>query len=888
MDTKIENIIDFKLRGFYPNYNYYKFLIDNKGSFPVHKIGEGYRNSIVEYFTGSGKIYELEIDFEDAVFLLNNDKNISNKYLEHILRAKNEDKQIAEQLQLQKTEFYLKKLNCYNSVQLTENEYVIPSSSLNEYDIDHISHKGAMLLKLSQKAYPVPDFTIISAKAFNLPTVEKSKIIHQAIENLENMTCEKLGSYDSPLVFAMRCAMPIYIPGLMPTYLNVGVTQQTFVALKNIYGYHVASKIYLNNLRTIFFLLFPHQAKPSISDRGQYYSIEQLNRKIGFYHEQIRLTDPLLLEDPYHQINFFFKQAEIFFDENELLINTFLKNKQAWPSFILQKMVWTIRDQDSYPGVLYSRNSYTGEGRQIESVRNIFGEDIMSGSVNAEYTEFHKPDEIKEKFPAIFHFLPKLEKLEKEIHSPATIEFATETFDRKSLFAVLQLNKSEMTGRAILLAAIEMYKEKLIKAPDIIDLIQTYHLKQVFSPTIDEKELDRQKLFCNGFAILPRSAISVKIYFSAEKALQAKKKGERVGFCKEEFVPSDTIVMSEVDAIISLNPAAIHVVTACMRYGVQAFLNLEKQGVQLKSKQLINKDNSLINEGDWITLNSTTKSIYLGKAKMRPARLQQFIDGKKVDLENGKEVVFKKLAKAYQKYQEIIEELKQGEIAGFNELIKILRNEKDKNQARFIINEWFKKNEQEYTEQILKCELGSHQEQQGIFLLLNLENKVNFFKEIIPICIQRNLQGYTAGSFMLGRFLTIMLPIAFWKNFIKSEILFLLNESVLFDKYIHILYEVGERNISKARHKILQEGLQEINLKTSNTKNFTSLKLTFKKWDKLSKNVSFNFDIETTKLIEELKLPFGRLYDYTKPWSLSKLQKICDEEKIQLPDENQI
>ena len=141
---------------------------------------------------------------------------------------------------------------------------------------------------------------------------------------------------------------------------------------------------------------------------------------------------------------------------------------------------------------------------------------------------------------------------------------------------------------------------------------------------------------------------------------------------------------------------------------------------------------------------------------------------------------------------------------------------------------------------------------------------------------------------MLGRFLTIMLPIVFWKNFIEQEIMFLLNESVLFDKYIHILYEVGERNISKARHKILQEGLQEINLRTSNTKNFTSLKLAFNNWAKLSKKVSFQYDVETTKLVEELKLPFGKLYDYTKPWSLSKLQKICNEEKIPLPDENEI
>ena len=97
----MENIIDFKLRGFYPNYNYYKFLIDHKGSFPVHKIGEGYRKSIVEYSTESGKIHELEIDFEDSIFLLNKNKKLSNKYLENLLKAKNKDKQIGEELQIQ-------------------------------------------------------------------------------------------------------------------------------------------------------------------------------------------------------------------------------------------------------------------------------------------------------------------------------------------------------------------------------------------------------------------------------------------------------------------------------------------------------------------------------------------------------------------------------------------------------------------------------------------------------------------------------------------------------------------------------------------------------------------------------------------------------------------
>lgn len=880
----MEKITDFQLRAFYPNFFYYNFFLKYKGDFPVHKIGEGYRRPIVEYATDKDtESKEIELDFIDAIFLLENNKNQSIKYLELLLKAKHQDKKALERLKITQTEFYLKRINQFKNIKLIENKYIIPSFSTKKYTIDHISHKGTMLLKLSQKAYPVPDFCIISSEAFKQNKNEKHKIIHQAIQNLENMTRQKLGSQDTPLVFAMRCAMPVYIPGLMPTYLNVGVTQKTYVALKNLYGYHVAGKIYLNNLRTIYYLLFPDKPKPAISNRSQYFTLEQINRKIHFFYEEIWNKDASLLIDPYYQIDFFIRQAELFFKENELLINTFLKNKKAYPSFILQKMVWTIRGHDSYPGVLYSRNSYTGEGMQIESVRSIFGEEIMSGSVNAENTEFAKPEEIKNKFPAAYHFLAKLKLLEKEMHSPVTIEFATESFEHKSLFAVLQLNQSEMSGRAILLASIQMYREKQISANDVVNLIQSYHLKQIFSPTIDEQDIDHLKPFSRGFAVLPRSAISVKIYFSAEKALEAKQNGETVGFCKDEFVPSDTVVMSEVDAIISLNPAAIHVVTACLRYGVQAFLNLEKYGIKLKSNFLINKNNDIIKEGDWITLNSSNKTIYHGKAKMRPARLQQFINGKKLNLQEEKEKTFIKLADAYQTYQKIVAHIKTNKKAGFNELIKIYRNEKE--QSKPFINSWFEENTEEYIAQVLKCQLGSHQEQQGIFLLLNIDNKIEFFKKVIPICINKNLKGYTAGSFMLGRFLTLMLPVKFWKSFSEDEILFMLNESVLFEKYIHILYEVGERNLSKARHQILQDGLQNIKLQNFNYKNFTTLKFVFKDWDKISKNKLSKYDADLQTLINGLKQAFGELYDYSKPWSFSKLEQICKEEKLPIPKE---
>ena len=81
--------------------------------------------------------------------------------------------------------------------------------------------------------------------------------------------------------------------------------------------------------------------------------------------------------------------------------------------------------------------------------------------------------------------------------------------------------------------------------------------------------------------------------------------------------------MGEVDAIISLTPAAIHVVTACRGYGVPAFLDLEKFGIKFNNNNLINKDGLMINEGDWITISSKKQNIYLRKSKLYACKVSK-------------------------------------------------------------------------------------------------------------------------------------------------------------------------------------------------------------------------------------------------------------------------
>ncbi|MCK9611621.1 MAG: hypothetical protein M0R16_01830 [Bacteroidales bacterium] len=885
------SIYDFKVRVSYPNFNTIRYFLQNDTSKDfINK--DNYLPPEVEYLEERTSKPKLIIaHFFDLPFLSRDNTEKAKEYLAHLIKSEQgnkESEQYIEQLRLRNKNEFIKQ---YGNVSFVENEYVVPSSTTNKYTEEYISHKGSILLDLIQRLFPVPDFCVLTSNAFFSDDKEKSIHLQNAINNLEKMTGARLGDKTNPLVFAMRSATSFYIPGFLPTYLNVGINDAVYDALKNKYGLAVAGKIYVNNLQTIYKALFPEKAGDELCRPvSPYFPINEIENKVYELKEAIQAHEKDILTDPFRQVMFFTEKTNEFFLKNQDLAYTLRKGEVSYPSIIMQKMVWTICNDECYPGVLYSRHSRTGMGIQIESVRNMFGDDIMTGNVDRTDTEFFDREEIRETFPAVYHFVPCLSKQESLLESPVTIEFAAESYNDVYHFAVLQLNTAELTGRSILLSSVDMYKKGVITGERVLKLVQPYHLKQIFSERIDDKSFRELTFFCRGISVLPRSAVTARIFFSATSAMEAKRKGEKVCLCKETYIPSDTIILSELDAIISFTPMAVHVVTSCLGYGIPAFISLNKYGVEIKNNTLINKDGVVVKEGDWITLSSKHKMILLGQARYAVARFRSYLEGKNIELLPKEEPVFKKMKAAYDVYKSIIIKLDSAEITSLTDLIKIIRNDlrDDTKKASALVCKWFDTNKELYCEQILKSELGTHHDQNLIYSLLTTGRKIDFFKTIIEICIARNISGYTAGSFMLGRFICLQHPVDFWKKMNEDEIIFLLNEYILFEKYIQVLNDLGERNINKARKKILKDGISSINLSYIDPKVFITLKLVFKDWDLLQKKANNDFDPETFALINFLMQPFGNLYDYKSPWALNELKKVCEKEQMPFPKEDAV
>lgn len=757
---------------------------------------------------------------------------------------------------------------------LSDSDCLITTLTSGDFTDEEISYKGRMLLDLTRNSYPVPDFVILTSRSFSQPD-RLPALLEEAIRNLEVMTHCRLGDSRTPLVFAIRCAMPQYIPGLMPTLLNIGVTRTAYQALGQMYDGAMAGRVYLSTLHTLCEMLSLDHRFPTpdiaLSPADQQQRIADLESRIA-------TSDPRLTSDAHYQALRLTQHVRSFYADNSDLILTFMQGKQAFPSLILQRMVWTVGNNESYPGVLYSRHSRTGEGKQIESYRNIFGEEIMTGDVTTEDLAYRDRTEIRSQFPAVYHFDPLLKKLEARYKTPVTIEFAVETRPHQlSLFSVLQLNASEMTGRAALVSSIDLRNEGLISDAHVTDLIKPYHLRQIISAAIDERSLPSLQFFGHGLSVLPRTAISARLCFTIGRAREYKSRGENVCLCQQHFIPEDTVTLNEVDAILSIMPAAIHVVTACRGYGIPAFMDLRSYGVALDGNRLVNSFGLAMEEGDMLTVSSKRQSIYKGQAAFKPARFTKYIEGAKVDLTDDEQVFFERMRVAYQQYQNIVTSNQAAYITDLSKLARLIRCDLQNKPkiASQIVNSWYESRPDQYVSQVLESRMGDHNDQSRLFNMLQLGHKVDLFQRAWRVCTARRLSGLTAGSFMLGRFVARPLPKRMWDSLSDALVAFLMNEYVLYEKYQQVLQEVGEIRLARAHSRIETEGIDNMVVRNFDLSNFIPLLYSQHDWQRVAAELELiEHQDNTHLLIEKLSRPIDELFDMQTPWKRAEVESI--------------
>ncbi|MBV8903031.1 MAG: pyruvate, phosphate dikinase, partial [Acidobacteriia bacterium] len=98
--------------------------------------------------------------------------------------------------------------------------------------------KGAGLAEMSRAKLPVPPGFTISTEVCNLYFQNDNSVppeIHQemlgALHTLEERMGQKLGGADNPLLVSVRSGAKFSMPGMMDTILNLGLNDNTVLAL---------------------------------------------------------------------------------------------------------------------------------------------------------------------------------------------------------------------------------------------------------------------------------------------------------------------------------------------------------------------------------------------------------------------------------------------------------------------------------------------------------------------------------------------------------------------------------------------------------------------------------------------------------------------------------
>ena len=120
---------------------------------------------------------------------------------------------------------------------------------------------------------------------------------------------------------------------------------------------------------------------------------------------------------------------------------------------------------------------------------------------------------------------------------------------------------------------------------------------------------------------------------------------------------------------------------------------------------------------------------------------------------------------------------------------------------------------------------------------------------------------------MLGRFVARPLPTAIWNLLSDRTVAFLLNEYVLYEKYLHVLEEVGEIKLARAHSKIETEGIDNMIINNFDLYNFVNRLDSTHDWEQVAQELEhIEHQDNTHLLVEKLSRPLGEIFDLSKSW----------------------
>ncbi len=504
--------------------------------------------------------------------------------------------------------------------------------------------KGANLAEMTRINLPVPPgFTITTdvctyyyANKRTYPAALQSQM-EAGVANMEKIMGTKFGATSGmPLLLAVRSGARDSMPGMMDTILNLGLNDQSVVALENA----------TNN---------PRFAWDCYRRFIQMYGdvVMGVQKREGEEHEPFETVIHTFKHEKYHDD---IEDSKLTTEDNQEMVKRFKAlvkertgkqfpnspwdqlrgaagavfgswmNDRAmvyrrkynipteWGTAVnVQAMVFGNTGETSGSGVAFTRNPANGVNEFYgEFLINAQGEDVVAGVRTPEPVI-----KLKDQMPKSYAELLRVRKtLEAHFKDVQDIEF---TIQEGKLF-MLQTRNGKRTAAAALKFSIDMVKEKLIDWQTAIQRNPADQLEQLLAPIFDLSEVKKAKVIATGLPAGPGAATG-KIYFNAERSVQAAEKGEKVLLVRVETSPEDLRGMIAAEGILTARGGvSSHAALVARQMGKVCVCGAAAVQIDYDKKTATIAGHTF-GEGDFLSIDGTSGTVYAGQIKTAPSEI---------------------------------------------------------------------------------------------------------------------------------------------------------------------------------------------------------------------------------------------------------------------------
>ena len=481
----------------------------------------------------------------------------------------------------------------------------------------YVGNKGFMLKRLAHYGFPVPHGFILTTEVFRCRRAieaydelrkEHTRRIEAQIHRLEELTGARYGDVKNPLLISVRSGAAISMPGMLDSFLNVGMNEEItagFARARNC-GW-AAWDAYRRFLqfwgmafgihRDHFDQLMQEKKRTLGVEKKSQLSAEQMRELALRYRALVWEQEVAIVDDPWEQLHVCIDLVLRSWDSHKARVyRKALQIAEEWgTAVIVQRMVYGNLSNRSGTGVVFTRHPQkSSEGVELygDFVLQGQGDDVVSGLVETfpinerQRVAEHRNTTVslERAFPAIYEALAAhSQALIGDVGmSHQEIEFTFEGPEASDLY-VLQ-------SRDIMLS----------QATTVSTFVPSAELEQAKVAT---------GIGVGGGALCGRVAHSA----ADITALRESDPEGKIILIRPDTVPDDIHMVLQASGLLTaIGGATSHAAVASQRLGMACVVGTRVLDVDEKAG-VSRLAGHRVATGDYLSINGEDGSIYLGQ-----------------------------------------------------------------------------------------------------------------------------------------------------------------------------------------------------------------------------------------------------------------------------------